>query len=247
MIDLRSLMKRFIVILIAVLCIAGDLQPFPMTAYAKEASVAVDGKTYEFDKDSHYEFSATSASGGSTFGTFTVSGELKSTGNKNGAPAYSVSSENVSFYYSYNQSRLNATETEWHLIDDKTKKLDTISLDKNILSGTIVVQSSKNGVNWITDATMTNVFTANSNLSDALYTTKGIQLENGCYYRIIVAYELQIKTGEKKTGPFTSDITEEKKIAEVYEFYAVSSEVAGNTSSAAATPRKELVVHPARN
>lgn len=33
---------------------------------------------------------------------------------------------------------------------------------------------------------------------------------------------------------------EGKKVAEVYEFYVVSSEVAGNTTSAAATPRKEL-------
>lgn len=65
---------------------------------------------------------------------------------------------------------------------------------------------------------MTDVFTTDTNLSDSLYTTKGIQLENGCYYRVIVAYKLKIKTGEKKTGPFTSDITKEKKVAEVYEF-----------------------------
>jgi len=233
-------MRKFTVILIAALCISGSLRPFMIIAYAKESSVTMNGKTYEFDKDSHYEFSAATASDGSTFGTVTVSGELKSTGSKNGVPAYSISSENISFHYSYSPSRLNASEAEWYLIEDKSKKLDTISLNKNILSGAIVVQSSKDGVSWITDTAMTDVFAADTNLPDSLYTTKDIQLENGCYYRVIVAYELQRKMGEGKVLFVTTEETEEKKVAEVYEFYAVSSEAAGNTASAAATPRKEL-------
>ncbi len=240
MINLRSTASRLITSLIAAFCIIGCLKPFTMRVYAKETSTAVEGNMYEFASNAHYEFSSTTVSSGDTFGTFTISGDLKNTGYKNGIPAYSVSSENVDFYYLYNQSKLNSSETEWHLIDDKTKKVDAVSLDQNILSGAIIVQSSKDGVTWITDTIRTNVFTADTNLSDSLYTTKGIQLENGCYYRVIVAYELKIKTGEKKAGPFTSDITDEKKVAEVYEFYAVSSEVEGNTTSAAATPRKEL-------
>ena len=108
------------------------------------------------------------------------------------------------------------------------------------MRGVIIVQSSKDRVDWITDVTMTDAFAADANLSDNIYTSKGIQLENGCYYRVIVAYKLNIKTGERKTGPFTSDIVEEKRVAEVYEFYGVGSEVDGDTASAAATPRKEL-------
>lgn len=232
--------KRFIGHLLVAICVIGCLQPFGMRAYAKETSIAVKGNLYEFASNAHYEFSSATSSTGNTFGTFTVSGDLKSINNKNGLPAYSVSSESVNFYYSYNQSKLNAADTEWHLIEDKTKKIDAISLDQNILSGAIIIQSSKNGVDWITDVTKTNVFTSDANLSDALYTTRGIQLENGCYYRVIVAYELQRKVGEGKILFVTTKETEEKKVAEVYEFYAVSSEVAGNTTSAAATPRKEL-------
>ena len=240
MIDSSSTVKQFFSGLIAILFIMGCLQLLTSQTYAKESSITVKGNIYEFTSNAHYEFSSAAASGGNTFGSFAVSGNLKNTGNKNGMPTYSVNSETLNFYYSYNQSKLNVADTEWHLIDDKTKKVDTISLNKNILSGTIIVQSSKDGSNWITDVTMTDVFTTDTNLSDSLYTTKGIQLENGCYYRVIVAYKLKIKTGEKKTGPFTSDITKEKKVAEVYEFYAVSNEVAGNMTSAAATPRKEL-------
>lgn len=240
MINLSKTVKQFTTGLITTLCVIGCLQPTTMKVYAKETSTTVKGGIYEFAADAHYDFSSSAASGGDTFGSFTVSGNLKNTGNKNGVPAYSVNSETLNFYYSYSQSKLTVADTEWHLIDDKTKKVDTISLNKNVMSGAIIVQSSKDGVNWITDVTMTDVFTTDTNLSDSLYTIKGIQLENGCYYRVIVAYKLKIKTGEKKTGPFTSDITKEKKVAEVYEFYAVSREVAGTTTSSAATPRKEL-------
>ena len=240
MINLRNITKRFVASLHVIICIVGCLQPLTMKVSAKETSIAVRGSIYEFASNTNYEFSLVAASSGTSFGTFTISGDLKNISNKNGLPAYSVSSESVNFYYSYDQSKLNVPDTEWYLIDDKTKKIDTISLEQNILSGVIIVQSSKDGVNWITDVTMTDVFTGNDDLSDSLYSTKGIQLENGCYYRVIVAYELQRKIGEGKILFITTEEKEEKKVAEVYEFYAVSNEVAGNMTSAAATPRKEL-------
>lgn len=243
---MRNIGKRIIAVWISAICIAGCLLAVSMSAYARESSVSVKGNVYEFKENEHYEFSSANVSGGETFGSFTILGNLKSAGNKNGVTAYSVSSgssdsdKNVNFYYTYSQSKLNAADTEWHLIDDKTKKIDAISLDQNILKGAIIVQSSKNGTDWITDTSMTNVFTADTNLSDAIYTTKDIQLENGCYYRVIVAYELQRKVGEGKILFVTTEENEEKKFAEIYEFYLASSEASENTASAAATPRKEL-------
>lgn len=233
--------KNFPGFLIAVfLVIAGCLHLFEVLAYAKESSFVINGSLYEFDKNAHYEFSSTSASSGNALGTLAILGDLDSADSRNGFPSYSVNSESVSFCYSYSQSQLNAAETEWHLIDDKTKKVDSVSLDKNILSGALIVQSSKDGENWITDVTMTDVFSSDSNSSDTIYTTNGIQLENGCCYRVIAAYKLQRKVGESKVLFIDKNTTEEKKIAEVYEFYAVSSEAVGNTASAAAAPRKEL-------
>ena len=240
MMNLRSNIHRFVASLLAALCIMGCLESFTMRAYAKETSITLEGSLYEFASDTHYDFSSATASSGNVFGIFSISGDLKSISNKNGLSAFSVSSESVNFYYSYNQSKLSTSDTEWHLIDDKTKKVDAVSLDQNILSGAIIVQSSKDGENWITDVTMTDVFTGNNDLSDSLYATKDIQLENGCYYRVIVAYELQRKVGEGKILFVPTEEKEEKKIAEVYEFYAESSNVAGNTTSAAVTPRREL-------
>ena len=92
---------------------------------------------------------------------------------------------------------------------------------------------------WATDTILTNVFTKEYNNSDVLYSTKDIQLVNGCYYRMIVAYEQEIVTGT--TGLLFVEIEdkEAKQIAEVYEFYAENSTEKALTD-ASSTPRKEL-------
>lgn len=96
-----------------------------------------------------YEFSQASTVGGSTFGFFSISGDLASTKDVNDFPAYTVNSKVIQLHYSYDQAKLNTTEAEWHLIEDKTKKVDSISLEDNILSGTVIIQTSRDGVNWI--------------------------------------------------------------------------------------------------
>lgn len=60
-----------------------------------------------------------------------------------------MNSKVIQLHYSYDQAKLNTTEAEWHLIEDKTKKVDSISLEDNILSGTVIIQTSRDGVNWI--------------------------------------------------------------------------------------------------
>lgn len=240
MMDLSVKLKRMIVFCLTALCISACLYSPAVTAYAEETSIAIKGNIYEFSRDAHYEFSsADKISDSNPFGALTISGSLKNSGEKNGFPAYSVSSENARFYYSYPPS-LNANETEWRLTDDKTKRVDAISLEKNILNGATIIQSSRDGESWITDTTMTNVFASESTSSEALYTTKDIQLFNGCYYRIIIAYKLQRKTGENQVLFVTKNTIEEKKICEVYEFYAISSEIVENTVDNAEVNKKLL-------
>ena len=232
--------KQLVVRGVFVLCIVGCLRAFTSKVYAKEDSIAVNGKVFEFPEGTNYEFSIAEESDNDAFGTFAISGDLKSIDNKDGVSAYVVSSENIIFNYSYNQSQLNIEETEWHLMEDKAKKIDEISLGENVSRGAIIVQSSMDGNNWITDVAMTDVFAADSNSLDAFYITKEIQLENGCYYRVIVAYGLQRVTGEKQILFFPTKETDKKRIIEIYEFYAISSEIDGNTANAADKPRKEL-------
>lgn len=229
-------LNRFLAIFLVISCFYLSLIP----VFAMESSTHVTGNVYEFDKSVPYEITSATASGESPLGTFTIRGELKSSGSKGGVPAYSVNSENISFYYIYDPSRLDVMETEWHLADDNTKKVDGISLDQDISSGALIVQSSQDKENWVTDVKMTDIFADSSILADEIYTTRDIQLQNGCYYRVLVVYGLQRKLGESKILFVTKEDKEEKKIAEVYEFYAVNRKEAGTVASAAMTPRKEL-------
>ena len=236
--------KRLYSLLVVTLYIACSIGSVSLKTYAKESAIDVVGDVYEFDKDTHYEFSTADSSSptnvNNTFGAFHITGDIENTGKLNGISAYSVSSGNVSLFYSFDQGRLSVEESDWHVIDDKTKRIDSATLSENILSGAMIVQSSLDGETWITDVTRTDVFSAATDLSAPIYTTKEVQIVNGCYYRVIVAYKMRIKTGENRLGPITTDIIEDKKVSEVYKFYAASKDTPGRITSAADSPRKEL-------
>ena len=83
----------------------------------------------------------------------------------------------------------------------------------------MIIQTSKDGNTWINDIMVTNVFEDVPNQSDPFYTANSVQLSNGCYYRLIIAYKTGRKIGENKTLFITTDEYEYKKTVEVYEFY----------------------------
>ena len=89
-----------------------------------------------------------------------------------------------------------------------------MTVNKNINKGAVILQTSPDGENWTTVRTITNAFSDTPVQTDPLYTSSQIQLSNGCYYRLIVSYELQKNdNGAKST----------KKQAEVYDFYMFNS------------------------
>ena len=217
-------------------------------AYAKEISSNIIGDIYIFDDKHDYPISeATSTDTTETYkpmGQLVLSGDFRDDGIVDKTHSLSVYSGNIVFSYKFDSTILNAQNTEWHLTEDRIKKIDSINLKDNILSGTIVVQTSNDGAKWVTDKQLFNVFKDESTLKDAIYQTQNIQLENGCFYRIIVAYKMQIKTGENKIAFVTTDITEQKRIAEVYEFYAINPKSNNTAASSDDIPRKELASKP---
>lgn len=200
----------------------------PSVAFAVDNGTDVAGKVYEFDKNAHYEFSSSSEGSPSstmnTYGSFSVSGNVLETSTKNGVSALRIDDGKMSIMYSYTDLMLNAGEDEWHLVDDKSKKVDTITMESNILKGAIIVQTSVDRNNWITVGTGVNVFADNPVNTSAIYEAQDIQLINGCYYRVIIAYELAMRTQQSGILFIDTSKYEYKKIAEVYEFYAYSSE-----------------------
>ena len=152
----------------------------PLAVSATTGKTDVPGKVYEFDKDSHYEFSDSErysdTSESNTYGSFSVSGNIASVDSKDGIPAYEVADGNLRFFYNYSDSMLNADLDSWHLVEDKSKKINDLTLDSNILKGAIILQTSKDRVNWVNVGTTTNAFADTPVRTDAIYNTTDVQL-----------------------------------------------------------------------
>lgn len=200
----------------------------PVTAIAAASEVSIEGRVYKFGEKDHYEWSGAdlfeTSSTTETYGRFAITGELSPKEAISGMPVYEVSGSDVSFSYSYTDELLVAEDESWHLVDDKTKKVDNMTLSKNILKGAIILQSSKDGLIWLTDLEITNAFSDIPVRSDPFYSPNSIQLANGTYYRVIVVYETAQKIGKNQIASVpTTDKFEYSKTAEVYEFYIIDS------------------------
>ena len=191
-------------------------------AYAA-GKIDVSGKVYEFDKG-HYELSksedAADTAGDNTYGKFAVQGNFTTGTDKSGIPSFTVTDGSFALFYDYDDKKLNADEDSWHLLDDKSKKVDALTLDSNIMKGALILQISTDGKSWNTVQSVTDAFHATPKSSKAIYTCSEMQLKNGCYYRFIVAYTLRKRVKEDKVLVVKTDKYETKHYAEVYEFYA---------------------------
>lgn len=218
----------------------------PLTVHAKEIEENVSGNYYEFEKNSKYELSDSTTNSmtftDSKYGLFSLKGDMKAIADVNGFLAYEVQDANVQIAYQLNAGYVNASDNAWHLIDDKSKTVDGMKLDSDILSGAVILQTSLTGDSWITDVVYTDVRGEESEYMADFYTSRDIQQINGCYYRIIVVYELNKENKvDKSITNWSGTKQDYKKCAEVYEFYLInSSENSAGATQAAATPRKEL-------
>lgn len=197
---------------------------FSVSVYATADNTVANGKLFEFGKDDHYEFSASdtfaSTDEADTYGDFAVNGNIADISSKDGVPSYEVSEGNLSVSYNYSDAVLNADVDSWHLVEDESKKLNDLELDSNILKGAIIVQTSKDRLNWVNRSVLLNAFAEIPVRTDAIYETTDVELLNGCYYRVLVAYELRIRMEANKVLFVNADKYDYKKCVEVYEFFA---------------------------
>ena len=210
----------------------------------------VTGKVFEFDEaskknSSHYEESTATTSyspvKGHTFGTFSLKGNMNqlSGGNISTFKVDKDSDQAIAFTYSFDGKKLTLPNTEWHIRTDDSKLIDGISIKEPIKNGAILVQTSLDGMNWVTSTTLTNVFTAD-NTNYEFYKTNDIQLINGCFFRVIVAYEMEQLVGESKIlWVFNKKDNLYKKYKEVYTFYA-KTEGDGSELKIEDEPRMEI-------
>lgn len=238
--------RKWKFILIAMLiCIMILWSKQSLITYANAEIYNISGLKYEFEKDNQYEISnmlkKSDIISGTDLGRFSVSGDIKKITYENGINAYEVKSGNVCFNYKLGEKLVGAKNIEWHLYDDKTKKIDGEELETKILKGAILLQTSLDGENWTTDKVITN-FADDKEYKDDFYISKKIQQINGCYYKVIVAYAEKKQIGDKKVFNIAfGKENEYKKVAEVYTFYLIDSfENSDRSVTSVTIPKKNL-------
>ncbi len=186
------------------------------------AEVSVPCAVYEFGEKDHYDISASEAvARAATVGKLTISNA--SANQSDGLPAYDVKGEKATITYVYSLDRITAGADGWSVIEDRSKKVNGEELDKKIMNGAIVVQTSVDGNKWITDRTITNVFTDGDEDVD-VFEPNEVQMANGCYIRILVVYREQKKvSGGLFVNFFDNTDYAYRKRAEVYEFRLTNS------------------------
>lgn len=211
--------------------------------HAEDTSVTVSGRIYEFEKNSHYGFEDAVSSGSTSdedsVGELFVSGNFTSNGKYNGYQKYLVYENEITLTYSFASALQNSDEMEWCIVEDKTRKVNDQEMESDILNGALLLQTSMDGENWntIKSASYTDIFGENSELEEPFYTTQEIQLQNGCFYRVVVAYKMRRRLEDTSILVVNKKNYEYRKVAEVYGFYAISE---GTGASASDTPRKTI-------
>ena len=216
--------RKFTVLIVALIVVFSSV---PMVASAANEKTEVTGSVYEFDKDSHYEFheggTSEETAAENTYGTFHISGNVTANDSKSGVPSYEVPDGNLSIFYNYGDTTLNANEDSWHLVNDKSSKVADLKLDSDIMKGAIILQTSKDRKNWVDVKTIYNAFCDTPIRTSSIYSATDVELINGCFYRAIVVYELSVRTEDSNFLFINTDKYDYKKYAEVYEFYAYTN------------------------
>ena len=201
----------------------------PLPIYAADNTVEVAGKVYTFPDDNDYEISASqdwknSDAGAETYGLFSVAGELGKQETHNGVPAFCVQNGLPRFSYTYDDAMLKAKGPELRLYSDSGNKLDGKKLESDIQNGVLILQTSIDQKNWVDVCTQTNLFEEVPVQEKAFYTARDIEVLNGCYYRLIIAYETKILADSKDLLVTDWNSYDYTKHAEVYDFYLYCDE-----------------------
>lgn len=223
--------KTFAVVFLTVsICILG-IGLDVTTSYAKNTEEIIEGNVYDLGEKDAYDLSLISESSGKA-SRFRIEGDISNVSTNDGFISYAVESGNLSITVDdkYGEGLIEEQdEAGWYIVSDKTKTVNGTKLSQSIGTGAIIIQTSKDGKIWINTDTIIDFYnsmdTINARLiygekTDAFYKTTNVQITNGCYYRIIVAYKLERETDPSKVLFITVKDKEEKECVELYQFYA---------------------------
>lgn len=230
---------RLLAMILAVMILPEYAPAF--TAHGNETAYTISGSVYKMGGKSNYTFSSETASEDSKMtGELSISGDIKQEKSSKDIDCYTSKSGNVVFSYSYDADSLKGDKDEWHLASDKSTKVDSLNLGKSIQKGAMILQTSLDGENWTEEWIKTNIFADGAPTLENFYTTKYVQQQNGCYFRLIIVYKMEKKVGSHKVAVIDVDDMKYRKYAEVCTFYIADENAEETALSPDDTPRKEL-------
>jgi hypothetical protein len=205
-------------------------------AFAAEVKKTIVGSSFDLGPKDKYELSlGTPVDDAASM--IALKGDISAMSDHDGVASFAVSSGNLAVMINV-QSGIKLFEQtnvhDWHVVPDKGNIVDGTQLSQSIGTGAIVVQTSSDGKTWITIDEESDIYNKrdalnNRNLNgepmQAFYKATNVQLTNGCYYRIIVAYKLQRELDPSKVLFLNVKNQEEKERVEVYQFYAYDPSV----------------------
>ena len=220
---MRNTMNKMFSAIIAAVILMSFSFISPLNTSAKEQSISLNGMVYEFEEKSKYEVDESSPTFKSektkTLGNLSITGDISNEFVKDNLTAFEISDGTVfSVQYKYDNTLKNAAKTDWHLVEDNDEVVNKVDLGDDVDYGAVILQTSFDGKKWFKAKTYRNIsgdiaFNEDNGIND-------IQLVNGCYYRIIVAYKTAKDESKKRSIKNPIIDTEYKKYAEVYSFYA---------------------------
>ncbi len=229
-------LKSICTVFCAVFCLTAISIPEQKVS-ANAESVSISGNSYQFGEKSAYNFSSSEPIASPEeqvfLGELTLEAEIQNTfTDDKQITAFEIKDDTkLKFKYSFDDSLNRTGEKEWHITEDDTEKVNGIKVGREIKKGALIYQTSYNAELWATNKIETNILGAKGAENHTITfqsDENNNQLMNGCYYRIIIAYELE-KTTER-FGPIP-DKHDYKKYAQVYTFYASYKDARKNETS----------------
>lgn len=229
-------MKSFKIVLAVSFLISGLAIHMHQRVSANRIETEIPGKHYIFGEDDDFSFSGQNGTLDSMFGSLKISGADYTVDENNGYTNIAINKDyveedvdyNLDFTYSYNSNPLlNDNDNQWHVFSSKSDEIDNIELDGKIKKGALVLQISRDNLNWYTQYERHNILEEDKYGIQSFYQTLSLHLVNGCYYRVVVVYELE------------RDDYDDQRHMEIFEFFAYD-EIASKTEMPSSNKRYRL-------
>jgi hypothetical protein len=217
----QELFKDILASLIILIIIALS---FNARNYSADNNVSLLGESYELNEESNFDISTATAKsqlcfGKSSVGSLTISGEISKEGEYDNYKTFGTTSE-LSLSYQYDGSFSDSDKEDWNITLSDSKSINGIDISKKIGTGAIIVQSSTDGNNWETVYTSTNILKKKKQNSSDFYTISENSIRTGTYFKVILGYKMQKRTGTEKSVLFINkEVYEYKDFVEMYNFY----------------------------